>query len=285
MIAHPTIAGVDLARHATGGAAMRKTIGTITILVLALVWVVPAPAQTGERVFDVLTDLLRGGGGNQPIRGYMVSVRDSDFIVRGGDNRTYTISAAGVDRQLLARLQPGDPVKVTVKRGSGDTLVASAVEADNGQPRAFRTVNGAVESLSGGRLQFRTSEGFVVPVDLNQMVGTRPTLQPSEAATLIYEQTGQNPITAVWIDTRPTLGAASPRTTPPSGAAGGGYERIHGFVESIGLGTLTVKTDDGRTMLVDLGNTRSGDVKPGDLVSVVGRSSGDRFRAETVQKD
>ena len=259
---------------------MWRAIGTITILVLALGSVGPAQAQTGERVFDTLTDLLRGGG-NQHVRGYVVAVRDSDIVVRGGDNRTYAISTAGVDRQKLAGLQPGQPVKVTVKRGSGDTLTASAVEADNGQPRTFRTAEGVVDSVSGGRVQFRTSEGFTVPVDLNQIVGPRPTLQRGDSATVIYEQTGQNPITAVWIDPRASLGAASPRMTTPTG----GYERIHGFVQAIGLGTLTLKTDDGRTLTVDIANSRGGDVRPGDLVNVVGRATGDRFVAEAVQKD
>jgi hypothetical protein len=147
-------------------------------------------------------------------------------------------------------------------------------------------VTGVVEPLSGDRIQFRTTEGFVVPIDLAQVVGRKPTLKPGEAATLTYEMTGQNPIVAVWVEPRDTAGAASPRTTEPTGARGGGYERIHGFVESVGIGSMTLKTDDGRTMMVDIGKSRgSGDLRPGDLVSVVGRSSGDRFAAELVQKD
>lgn len=262
---------------------MLKAIGTITILALTLGVGVPAPAQaqTGERVFDVLNDLLRGGG-NQHVRGYVVAVRDADLVVRGGDNRTYAISTTGIDRRQLDRLQPGQPVKVTVKRGTGDTVLASAVEADNGEPRTFRTASGTVESSSGGRVQFRTTEGFTAPLDLNQIVGPRPAVQSGEQATLIYEQTGQNPITAVWIDKPPSLGAASPRTTA---ATPGGYERIHGFVQSIGLGTLTLKTDDGRTLMVDVSKSTGGDVRPGDLVNVVGRSTGDRFVAEAIQKD
>jgi hypothetical protein len=263
---------------------MRRIIGTITMLGLVLALGVPAQAQTGERVFETLTDLLRG---TQQLQGYVVAIRDADVVLRGRDNRTYTVSTGDIDRQQLARLHPGKPVKVTLKRGSGQVPAASAIEPESGEQRSFRTASGVVESVSGDRVQFRTTEGFVIPVDLAQVIGPKPSLKPGEQATVTYEQVGQNPLTAVWIEPRASFGAASPRTSEPSGVTGGGYERIHGFVESVGLGTLTLKADDGRTMTIDVSNTRGnvGDVRPGDLVNVVGRSSGGRFVAELVQRN
>jgi hypothetical protein len=262
---------------------MRRVIGTIAVLGLVLGPGVPAQAQTGQRVFDTLTDLLR-----QQLQGYVVAIHDADIVVRGRDNRTYTISTTDVDRQQLSRLHPGKPVKVALKRGGGSAPVALAIEPESGEQRSFRTATGVVESVSGDRVQFRTSEGFVIPVDLAQVVGAKPSVKPGDQAAVTYEQTGQNPLTAVWIEARPSLGAASPRTTEPGGVTGGGYERIHGFVEAVGLGTLTLKSDDGRTMTIDVSNARGsvGDVRPGDLVNVTGRSSGaDRFVAEVVQKN
>jgi hypothetical protein len=255
------------------------------MLGLVLATGVPAGAQTGERVFETLTDLLRG---TQQLQGHVVAVRDAEVVVRGRDNRTYTISTTNVDRRQLGRLQPGQPVKVNLRRGSGETLVASSLEPEGGDPRSFRTASGVVESVSGDRVRFRTSEGFIIPVDLAQIVGPKPSLRSGETATVTYEQTGQTPLTAVWIEPGAAFGAASPRTTEPPGVTGGGYERIHGFVESVGLGTLTLKADDGRTMTIDVSNTRGNvrDVRPGDLVNVVGRSTGsDRFVAEVVQKN
>jgi hypothetical protein len=160
------------------------------------------------------------------------------------------------------------------------------MEGDTGSPRSFRTVPGVVEQLSGDRIQFRSGEGFVIPVDLAQIVGRKPSLTPGEAAALTYEMSGQNPIVAVWIEPRDTA-AASPRTTDTGAVKSGGYERIHGFVESIGVRSLTLKTDDGRTLMIDISKSRGGigDLRPGDLVSVVGRGTGDRFAAELVQKD
>lgn len=263
---------------------MKRIIGTFTILALVLVAGVRAEAQTGERVFDVLNDFLRGG---QQIQGFVVAVHDSDVVVRGRDNRTYTISTSGIDRQLLARLHPGKPVKVSLKRGSGDTLVAAAIEPESGEQRPFRTATGIAQSVSGDRIQFRTDEGFVIPIDLTQIVGPKPSLRPGDPATVTYEVSGQNPMVAVWIEPGGAAGAASPRMTQPPGVTASGYERIRGFVDSVGLGTLTLKADDGRTLTVDVSNSRgsANDVRPGDLVNVVGRSIGDRFVAEVVQKN
>jgi hypothetical protein len=262
---------------------MLRTIGSIVALVLVLATAWPAQAQTGERVLDTLGDLLRG---NQQIQGYVVAVHDADIVVRGRDNRTYTISTSDIDRQQLSRLHPGKPVKISLKRGSDQALVATAIEPQSGEQRSFRTASGVVEQVNGDRVQVRTNDGAVVTADLNQIVGQRPALRVGDRATVTYEQSGANAQTVVWIETQSTFGAASPGSPEP--ATGGGYERIHGFVDAVGVGSLTLKTDDGRTLNVDVSRSRGGvgDVRPGDLVNVTGRASGaDRFVAEIVRKD
>ena len=263
---------------------MFKIIGILTTLVLVLGAGMPAQAQTGEKVLDTLGDLLRGGGGQQ-VQGYVVVMHDADVVVQAKDGRILTVSTSDVDRSQLSRLHPGKQVKVTLKRGTDQALAAAAIEPLSGDQRSFHTATGVVESVSGDRVQVRAADGTVIPLDLSHFVGTKPTLRQGDQATVTYDQSGQTR-TAVWIEARPGLGAASPSTTAPSGAMGGGYERIHGFVEAVGLGTLTLKADDGRTMTVDVTNTRgnAGDVRPGDLVNVVGRSTGDRFVAEVVQR-
>jgi hypothetical protein len=261
---------------------MLKTIGMITTLALALVCAsMPAQAQT-EKVFETITDLLRGGGGQQ-LQGYVVVIHDADMVVQAKDGRIYTISTAEVDRSQLSRLHPGKQVKVTLKRGSEQAMVAAAVDPLSGDQRSYRTATGVVQSVSGDQVRLRTGEGAVILVDLNQFVGAKPSLNRGDQATVTYDQGTQGTLTAVWIEARPSFGAASPRTTDTTGR----YERIHGFVESVGLGSFTLKTDDGRMLMVDVASSRgnAGDVRPGDLVNVVGRSSGERFVAEMVRKD
>ena len=265
---------------------MLKTIGTITTLALILLWTgAPAQAQTGERVLDTLTDLLHGG---QQLQGYVVVTHDADMIVQGKDGRIYTISTTDIDRSQLARLHAGKPVKVTFKRGSEQAMVAAAVDPMSGEQRSYRTATGVVDSVSGDQVRFRTSEGAAVSLNLGQFVGAKPSLNRGDSATVTYDASGSGTLTAVWIEARPSFGAASPRTTEPSGVTGGGYERLHGFVEAVGVGTLTLKADDGHTVTVDIRNSRgaAGDVRPGDLVNVVGRrSESDRFVAEVIRKD
>lgn len=259
---------------------MVKIVGALMTLVLVLGTGMSAQAQTGEKVLDTLSDLLRGGGGQQ-VQGHVVAIHDADIVVQARDGRILTISTTDADRSQLSRLHPGKQVKVTLKRGTDQALAAAMVEPVSGDQRSFRTATGVVESVSGDRVQVRTSDGAVIPVDLGKFVGTKPSLNRGDQATVTYDQSGQTR-TAVWIEARPGFGAASPSTTVPTGA----YERIHGFVEAVGLGTLTLKADDGRTMTVDITNTRgnAGDVRPGDLVNVVGRTTGDRFVAEVVQR-
>src|SRR5436190_3573402 len=108
---------------------MRYLTATLTMLALVLGAGVPAWSQTGDRVLDTLGDLLRGGG-SQELHGFVVAVHDEDIVVRGKDNRTYTIATTGIDRRLLGDLlKPGQPIKVKLRRG-GDSQkpVASSME-------------------------------------------------------------------------------------------------------------------------------------------------------------
>jgi hypothetical protein len=265
---------------------MLKIVGTLVTLVLVLGTGSFAQAQTGEKVLDTLGDLLRGATGatGQQVQGYVVAMHDADMVMQTKDGRIVTISTTDVDRSELGRLHPGKAVRVTLKRGTDQAMVASAVEPLSGDQRSFRTASGVVDAVSGDRAQIRTFDG-VITADLAKFVGTKPSLRSGDQVMVTYEVNGPTR-TAVWIDSQPTVGAASPNTSLPPGTAGGGYERIHGFVQSVGLGTLTVKADDGRTLTVDIGSTRgnASDVRPGDLVNLVGRSSGDRFVAEMVQR-
>jgi hypothetical protein len=282
-----------------------RAVRTLTLTAFALLaTALPASAQAqGGGVLDILGDLLRGG---ERLRGHVVAVQGTEIIVRAQDGRTYAIDASRADRAGLQALAAGQPVSVAVQgdRGEQQRLVATGVQAESGPRKTFQTVAGTVVSgpgsTAGSRLTFRTREGFTVPLDPAAMVGAR--LDTSAPSTLYYEyeQAPGSNLTAVWVDTRETatgtLGAPAGPSADPSASVGtppgptGDYRRVHGYVESIGIGSLTLKTDEGRSLVVDLSQVSDSmrrRVRPGDLVSVIGRMGREdaTFQAEVIQPD
>lgn len=273
-------------------------IRLVAILTTLLVLLAGAPAwaaqNTGEKVLDTIKGLLNNG---QSLTGHVVVMHDNELVLRGQEGKTYVIATAGVDAQSLAQLQPGQDVSVKLRPGQDQTLIADSVQVENGTPQSFQTATGTVQSVNGSRLSFRTSGGMTVPVDLSQIAGRVPQFRSNQPATLYYEPQSQSSIVAVWVEPRSTgvssttgqTPSASPPTTAMPGTATGAYQRIHGYVQSIGVGTLSLKSDDGRTVTVDTshvgGQTHQG-MQPGDLVSVVGKETGtNQFTADLIEKD
>lgn len=193
---------------------------------------------------------------------------------------------------------------------------------------AYRTVQGTVQSVQGSQMTFRANDGSVATVDLSG-IRNDVSVTPNEYATLVYEQPQGTPsqVTALWV--APAQGQAqgtaggfgtsqgqgtfgNQRSTgvfggqQGSGNQGGqgafgnqpsasvpsergAWQRLHGYVQSVGVGMISLKTDDGRTLDIDTSQVprdQLASVRPGDLVSVTGRSeAADRFSAEVVQPD
>lgn len=154
---------------------------------------------------------------DEPLRGFVVAVHDRDLVVRGRDERTYAISTAGVDASLVTRLMVGQPVKVTLRAVEpGEPPAAAKVELDTGATRSFLIASGVIESTLGDQVQFRAFDGLGAPVDLGKVVGLRPDVRSGDVATLIYEQSPQNPVVAVWLERRDVMPAALPKDAMPS---------------------------------------------------------------------
>src|SRR5262245_16379681 len=100
----------------------------------------------------------------------------------------------------------------------------------------------------------------------------RATRQPGRRGSLRVD----NVDSLATVDTEPS---ASPSTSP-------GYQRVHGYVQSVASGSLALKTDDGQTLTVDTTAASGTTIAPGDVVSVTGKMEGQgRLRAELIQKD
>ena len=83
----------------------------------------------------------------------------------------------------------------------------------------------------------------------------------------------------------PSPGQQSPAPSQPSASPDTGVPRYHGVVESVSMNGFTLASDDGRKLSVE-GN--SGDLRPGDMVTVFGRPAGgrsDAIVADSVQPD
>jgi len=277
---------------------MRDVVARFTSIMAAVILLGPVGAAAQQRdggVLDVLKDVLRG---DRKIEGHVVVARDGHVVVRGEDNRTYQVSTGGLDASTLGRLSPGQPVTVETRGATQQgTVTAASIQPRSGEPKRFERSPGTVKSVEGERVTFETEGGFTIPVDLSRIAGARPTVQPGQRATLYYEQ-APSAVAAVWLEpgTAGAAGApygspsASPSTAPPPGASpgAGSYQRLHGYVESVGLGTVGLKTDDGRSVTVDVSQVADDvrrSLRPGDIVGVVGKSQGDRFVAELIQRD
>jgi hypothetical protein len=281
---------------------MMNTLLTVfTMLAMLVASGVPVAAQDSTRdtqkkdrgVVDLLNRIL---GGKQTIRGHVVAVKDSLLIVRGDDDRTYTVDTAAIDSSTTTKLEPGQAVTVAAaSTGQNGVVVASGVEPGKEGAKEFRTVSGTVASVGAATITFTTRDGLEIPIDLSQIVGPPPRVRPNEAALLTYERSRQAGLAPVWIE--PAGAAAAGGATEPRAGAGGsaspqgsdprasGSERLRGYVESIGVSTITLKTDDGRTVVVDTARVSPSDARPGETVTVVGRrGSGDTFEAEQIEK-
>ena len=153
----------------------------------------------GQSVFEVLNEVL---GLNWQAQGHVVQHREATLVLRGADQRVYTVNTAGLDASALARLKDGRPVTVELKRATKlDAMpIAASVAAVEGPTKIFRRVDGIVEAISDEHIAFKTREGLRLTLDRARIVGEAPQVDVNEAATLVYEQ--EPAVAGVWIDTR-----------------------------------------------------------------------------------
>src|SRR5207302_9461873 len=161
-----------------------------------------------DSVLDELTDVLRR---NRMVHGHVVQHREATLVLRGDDDRTYTINTADLDLEALRGLRDGRPVAVALKSSvAGAMPIAVSLQQTNGATKVFRRVEGTVGTVSDDQIRFTTHEGMRLTLDRARIVGETPPVTPNEAATLVYEQEPR--IAGVWIETREVQPAAAPRS-------------------------------------------------------------------------
>jgi outer membrane lipoprotein SlyB len=265
---------------------------TLAVILTTLTVFSPLPALAqdsgggvGQAIGNILSGVLGRGGGQ--VRGHVVQATGPQLILRADDGRTYGVDTSSLPAAEWRNLQPGDAVTVTAQRGtSTDTLVAERIQPEAAVPRAtYQTVRGTIQSVSGSEATVQTDDGRTLALDISTLPSTaRPS--SNQSATIVYEPgRGTARPKAVWVE----AGAAS--TQPSASVATGtqsGYQRMHGYVESIGVSSLTLKTDNGQSLAIDTSGVPQHQLaatRPGDVVSVVGQMAGSSFKASVLQKD
>jgi hypothetical protein len=288
-----TVLPVDVARM-TGEAEFRANDGAAVIL---------EPGQGNTVVWIEREDRRAGGRGGilsglpgeyQRLHGDRVHGSGATMIFRADDGKIYPVDMSALDTERWHPIELGQAVTLAAKPGrEPNALIAARVQADPADrstgktpKKPFVSAQGTVEAVQDSQLRFRTTDGTILSADASQMPG-RAAARVSDQGTLTYERGPQRQITALWLERQETQPSAAviPRAVGP-----GEYQRIHGYVQSVGRSTMSLKADDGRTLTVDTSQVdalvRSA-VRQGDLLSVVGKTTAraDQFVAEVIERE
>jgi cold shock CspA family protein len=283
---------VDVAQM-TGEAEFRARDGALVVLepgpANTVVWIEREDRRDGSR-----RDILSGLPGEyRRLHGHRVHGSGTTMIFLADDGTTSSVDMSAIGTQAWSSVELGQAVTLAAKPGrEPNTLVAERIQADPADRstgkvprRPFDSVQGTVEAVQGSQISFRTADGIVLRADASQMPG-HAAIRGNERGVLTYERGPRQQVTALWLERaeiQPSA-AVGPRTAGP-----GEYQRIYGYVQSIGWATMSLKADDGRTLAVD---TSAVDaqvreiMRPGDLVSVLGKTTAraDQFVAESIER-
>jgi hypothetical protein len=278
----------------TGEAEFRANDGAVVILEPdqgnIVVWMERADRRVGDR-----GNILAGLPAEyRRLHGDRVHASGTTMIVRADDGKTYAVDMSAVDTHLGQPIELGQAVTLAAKPGrEPNALVAARLEVDPGNrsrgrgPKTpFVSAQGTVESVQGSAFRFRTTEGKILTVDASQMPG-RAAARVNDQGTLVYERgQRQQHLTGLWLERHETQPSAA---VPPRATGAGEYQRIYGYVQSVGWNTMSFKVDDGRVLTVDTSQVdaqvRSA-VRQGDLVGIIGKTAAqaDQFTAEVIDR-
>jgi cold shock CspA family protein len=288
-----TVFPVDVAQI-RGETQFRANDGAVVIL---------EPGQ-GQTVVWIDREDRRGGGRGdilsglpaeyQSLHGARVHTSGATMIFRTDDGKTDAVDMSALSPQRWQSLELGQAVTLAAKPGrEPHALIAARLQADptdrsTGKmpTKPFVSAQGTVEAVQDSQFRFRTIDGKVLWADASQLPG-RAVARVNDEGTLIYELGPRQQVTALWLERPETQPSAAPI---PTAVRPGEYQRLYGYVQSVGGNTMSFKADDGRTLTVDTSQVDAqvrSTVRKGDLVSVVGKTTAraDQFVAEVIERE
>ncbi len=149
--------------------------------------------------------------------------------------------------------------------------------------KAWQRIHGKVEKLEGNTLTFKTDDGKTLTADVAQVgENIRKALTPGEGVTVAGQWKG---------DEQHLVARFVQQDRSPSASVDEkSWQRVHGKVEKVEGNTLTFKTDDNKTVTVDMAqvgeNIRKA-LTPGESITVAGQWKGDdkHLVARFIQQD
>jgi translation initiation factor IF-1 len=213
--------------------------------------------------------------------------------VTGDNGREYVVDISQGHASGSART-PGQEVTVYGRRTGEHRIEAtnitadrdyrsgSAADRDRFRPRGWEQLHGTVQDVEGHKMRLRTDDGRTVRVDLSALPDRREEminhLRHGAVVTVIGDgdsRTDRFYARHVRFDDRDLNRRAwghqgGPGATPVSNE---GETQIHGRIDTIHKDNMRLKTDDGRTIKVNIDPVRDRvreRFKVGDMVTVVG---------------
>lgn len=227
------------------------------------------------------------------------------LVVKGDDGRSYNISTQGLSTAERT-FTVGERVSVAAREGgSADRLNALAVEhrgaaTASGQPsqpaqpdhrgaRDWKRVHGKVESVTGTSMRFKADDGRSLDVDLARVSSNVQTaLDPNEGATIVgFEDARSGRFHARYVQqdsSDPSRKAAAVAVDEQA------WQKIRGTVQSVDGNKMVLRTDDNRTLNVDMASVSSSvrsNMQKGGVVTVTGHYHGDQnnVNAQYIQAE
>ncbi|HYE93743.1 MAG TPA: hypothetical protein VEA38_22110 [Terriglobales bacterium] len=237
--------------------------------------------------------ILRGLGDEyRRLHGHRLHGSASTLVVLADDGRASVVDMSAVVASEWQAVELGQAVSLAIKPGrDANTFIAGRIQPDPVErltgrvpKRSLLRVEGTVEAVQGSQLKFKKADGVVMRADASRLPGDAAG-HLHERGVLIYEIGPRQEAVALWLE-RAAL--AAPAVAAAKGT--GEYQRIRGFVQSVGAATIAFKADDGRTLAVDtaaVDTTVRNTLRAGDLVSILGKSTAraEHFVAEFIERE
>ena len=229
---------------------------------------------------------------SQKVHGSVVSVQGSTMTFKADDGRTLTVDMSKVNPAVQKALTPNEKATLMGTPGSQPNhFTAQFIQQDASDPsrggtvvgqtpapaaQQWQDVHGSVVSVQGSTMTFKADDGRTLTVDTKAVSPqVLQALKANEGATLIgFAGSQPNQFTAQFVQqdsSDPSRGGTVVGQTPT--ATDKTWQRVHGTVGTVSGNTLSLKTDDGQTVNVDMAQVDAGirgNVKAGDPVTVIG---------------